>query len=73
MTNCSLGDDETVSYEDTCTVTCNAGYELTGDDTRTCQSDGTFNGTDATCDRGTENYHVYVVNQSILSFLSNTY
>ena len=43
-----------VGYEgDTCSFTCNTGYELTGSDTRTCQSNGNWNGTDdATCRRG---------------------
>ena len=52
MFNCSLGDDEVLSYEDTCSFTCNTGYELTGSDTRTCQSDGSWSGTDITCRRG---------------------
>ena len=39
MINCSLGDDGVPSYEDTCSFTCNTGYELTGSDTRTCQSE----------------------------------
>ena len=34
--NCSLGDDGVLSYEDTCSFTCNTGYELTGSDIRTC-------------------------------------
>ena len=50
--NCSLGDDEIPSYEDTCSFTCNTGYELTGSDTRTCQSDGSWSGTDNLCLRG---------------------
>ena len=42
-----------VGYEgDTCSFTCNTGYELTGSDTRTCQSNGNWNGTDVTCRRG---------------------
>ena len=42
-----------VGYEgDTCSFTCNAGYELTGSNTRTCQSDGSWSGTDAICTRG---------------------
>ena len=52
MINCSLGDDGVPSYEDICSYTCNTGYELTGSNTRTCQSDGSWNGTDAMCIRG---------------------
>ena len=52
MINCSLGDDGVPSYEDTCNFTCNTGYELTGSDTRTCQSDGSWSGSDTTCERG---------------------
>ena len=50
--NCSLGDDGVPSYEDTCSFTCNTGYELTGSNTRTCQSDGSWNGTNVVCRRG---------------------
>ena len=50
--NCSLGDDEILSYEDTCNFTCDTGYGLTGNDTRTCQSDGSWSGSDAVCSRG---------------------
>ena len=50
--NCLLGDDGIPFYEDTCNFTCNTGYELTGSDTRTCQSDGSWSGTNSTCERG---------------------
>ena len=50
--NCSLGDDGVPSYEDTCSFICNIGYELTGRDTRTCQSNGSWSGSDAVCRRG---------------------
>ena len=53
--NCSLGDDGVPSYEDTCSFTCNTGYELTGSDTRTCQSDGSWSGSDDVCGRGIYN------------------
>ena len=49
---CSLGDDGVPSYEDTCSFTCNTGYELTGSDTRTCQSNGSWSGSDDVCRRG---------------------
>ena len=46
---CSLGADKVSSYEDTCSFTCNTGYELTGSDTRTCQKDGSWSGTQTMC------------------------
>ena len=52
MITCSLGDDGVPSYEDTCSFTCNTGYELTGSDIRTCQSDGSWSGNDDVCRRG---------------------
>ena len=52
MMNCSLGDDGVPTYEDTCSFTCNTGYELTGSDTRTCQDDGSWSGSDTTCSIG---------------------
>ena len=50
--SCSLGDDGVPSYEDTCSFTCDTGYELTGSDTRTCQSDGSWSGNITMCSRG---------------------
>ena len=47
--NCSLGDDGISSYEDTCSYTCNTGYELTGSSERTCQSDGSWSGSPVSC------------------------
>ena len=42
-----------VGYEgDTCSFTCNTGYELTGSDIRTCQSDGSWSSSDDVCRRG---------------------
>ena len=49
---CSLGDDGVPSYEDTCSFTCNTGYEVTGSDTSTCQSDGKWSDSDDVCRRG---------------------
>ena len=52
--NCSLGDDGVPYYENTCSFTCNPGYELTGSDTRTCQNNGSWSGGDDidVCRRG---------------------
>ena len=52
MIICSLGDDGVPSYEDTCSFICNTGYELTGSDARTCQSNGSWSGSDDVCRRG---------------------
>ena len=53
MMSCSSG-KVGVGYEgDTCSFTCNTGYELTGSDTRTCQSNGNWSGNDVMCTRGT--------------------
>jgi len=52
-----------VGYEtESCSYTCNTGYELTGSDTRTCQTSGSWNGTDDVCRRGTHNYNQYIRN-----------
>jgi len=32
-----------------CNFTCNTGYELTGSATRSCQADGSWSGTNASC------------------------
>ena len=56
MVNCSLGDDGVPSYEDTCSFTCDTGYELSGSDTRTCQSNGSWSGSIAMCRRSEFSY-----------------
>ena len=59
MVNCLLGNDEIPSYKDTCSITCNTGYELTGSDTRTCQSNGSWSGSDGVCRRSKFNMYAY--------------
>ena len=52
ITSCSSG-RVGVGYEgDTCNFTCDTGYKLTGSDTRTCQSDGSWSGINGVCRRG---------------------
>jgi len=46
---CSLGDDGIPSYEDTCSFTCNAGYELIGSDLRNCLSKRIWSGLESLC------------------------
>ena len=49
ITSCSSG-RVGVGYEgDTCSFTCNTGYELTGSDTRTCQSNRSWSDSDIKC------------------------
>ena len=52
MINCSLGDDGVANTGEICTVTCDDDYELGGSATRSCQSIGSWNGSNATCTRG---------------------
>ena len=51
-----------VGYEgDTCSFICNTGYELTGSNTRTCQSDGSWNGSVVICRRGNDRCIVHIL------------
>ena len=43
--SCSPGND---NPGDTCTFTCDDGFEISGTESRTCQNDGTWNGADDT-------------------------
>ena len=72
MINCSLGDDGVPSYEDTCNFTCNAGYELTGSDTRTCQSDGTWSDNSTMCEISEWFYYVTLLYSQFV-ILQNMY
>ena len=47
--DCSVGDDGVYSYEDTCNITCDTGYTLTGSNTRMCLSNGSWSGMDGAC------------------------
>ena len=55
MITCSAGDDGVLSYEDTCSFTCDTGYELSGSNTRSCQRDTSWSGIETEC-RGMEKY-----------------
>ena len=51
IASCSSG-TVGLGYEgDTCNFSCDTDYELTGSDTRTCQGNGSWNGTATTCSR----------------------
>ena len=63
-----------MGYEgDTCSFTCNTGYELTGNDTRTCQSDGSWSGSDDVCRRGIHVIHIYNFQMDFLKFSVHHY
>ena len=57
---CSLGDDGDANPGDTCTFTCDDGYELGGSTSRTCGDDGSWSGNDTTCTIGMY-MHFFVV------------
>jgi len=48
---CSLGVDGVPTEGDTCVYQCDDGYIVTGGDSRECQSDGTWTGSEITCER----------------------
>ena len=52
MISCSLGGTNTPNPGESCTFTCNAGYELNGSGIRSCQNHGSWSGSDATCSTG---------------------
>ena len=39
------------TFEQTATYSCNTGYNLMGDNTRTCQATGEWSGSEPTCER----------------------
>ena len=49
---CSFGGDGVADPGETCTLICDTGYMPNGSANRTCQSNGIWTGTDATCNRG---------------------
>ena len=74
MINCSLGDDGVLSYEDTCTITCNTGYQLTGSsDTIRCESDGTWSGLPVTCAKMKCSISSLPIDSRLAESCSNTY
>jgi len=50
--SCSLINDALFLFEDVCNFTCNTGYELSGSNSRVCQSDESWSGNDTVCTRG---------------------
>ena len=55
--SCSSGGIGVGYVGNTCSFTCNTGYELTGSDVRMCQSNRVWNGTETMCHKG--NYMIF--------------
>ena len=51
-TTCSLSNGKVPSYGDSCSFICESHFKLIGSDIRTCQGNGSWSGTQATCKRG---------------------
>jgi len=51
--DCSLGGNEQADPGDTCTFTCDDGYQISGSTRRTCGDDGNWSGMNPTCMEGT--------------------
>jgi len=49
---CLLGKDGTPTEGDTCVYVCDDGIVMTGNVVRRCQNDGTWSGSEPTCERG---------------------
>ena len=64
--DCEFESNATPSIGETCSFTCNTGYEITGSDTRTCQSDGSWSGTATMCRRGTYVYLSVLVYMNVV-------
>ena len=64
MINCSSNENQEHIYEHTCHFTCKTGYQLTGSDTRTCQSNGSWSGNETECQRG--QLHYAYIKQALL-------
>jgi len=50
--NCLLGGDGQANPGDTCTFTCDDGYELSGSASRVCTNSETWDGTNSKCTKG---------------------
>ena len=51
LTNCTNGTTNP-AFEDTCTFSCNTGYEIQGPNDRTCLANGSWSGGNPVCEKG---------------------
>ena len=58
--NCSLGEDGEANPGETCTFTCDDGYELSGSASRVCTNSETWSGTTNRCTKGMYIFHSHV-------------
>ena len=52
MISCSSEEDELPSPGNICIFSCDTGYQLTDNNTRICQDDQSWSGSDVMCRRG---------------------
>ena len=66
--DCSLGDDGQANPGDTCTFTCNDGFERTGSGRRTCNDDKIWTGSVSICTiQGIDQFWFSVEQQSVFT------
>ena len=73
MISCSIVNGQMLSYEDTCSFTCNTGYELTGSSERTCQSNESWSGSQVSCIIMECPSSSIPMNSMLAEYCSNTY
>ena len=55
------------TFGENATYSCNTGYNLVGDSTRTCQAEGNWSGSEPTC----EGMYIVINGSLILSYIHN--
>ena len=73
MISCSIVNGQMLSYENTCSFTCNTGYELTGSSERTCQSNESWSGSPVSCIIMECPSSSIPMNSMLAEYCSNTY
>jgi len=72
MIECSLGPDGVPTEGDVCVYLCDDGYIVSGSGDRTCQSDGTWTGSEPTCERCKLQYGISVFSKNIGIYASTS-
>ena len=59
--DCSLGDDGEANPGDSCDFTCINNFGVVGSASRTCQVDGTWTGTQTSCQTGVLTFLIIII------------